>query len=1173
MSGIWTEPIERNERRWSEGLANYPAATSDVLGAEFVEGMVRNYLPSLYRDISREQYFPHQIVDELTGEVTETLPPSKPSRMLTSEEADAKYGIPGHLKFTGDKSIGMVPELYAQDLNQLKREELDRRLVLDRAQGGFVEGAAQLGTNLLTSALDPIGVAASFVPVVREVKYLQALRAASGPLERAAVRFGLGTAEAAVGNVALEPIVYGVAQREQADYTFTDSLVNVTFGSILGGGLHTVGGAIGDRLGISGYARDNAAQYQQHVMDRASASALMTHVGPEARESATRQAIDAVATGEPVDVTGALDVKAPAWKPGNTYPADVLEARRLAAELPDTVGIDTPERQAMRDQWVVQGYGRGAPFSQGRVDLIFGAPASGKTTALVGQLRHAHGALEIDSGRIDSMIPEFGGGIGARAVHEEAADVADRILRRAIENGDNIVYPVVGRTLANVEAVVDQLNKAGYQIHVHFVDLPVAKAQQRAIERYRRSGRFVDPDDVQRISDASRNTFEAVKNDQRISSWSEFSNDVPEGSPARQVAATRTNLQPVHGDVRPRRSPDSGKLGEAIGAGFSGWPPAAQMGTAHTVTGSSINVRYRVVDLSELTTSHTLDLAENPAYPAELQPRERTRAASAAQIQRLASELQPELLGPSQFAAEGAPIVGPDLVVESGNARTLAIGQAYTQALPGGDRYRAYLRSLGFNLAGITNPILVRERTSTMTPAERVRFTLDANVAGVARYSAVEQAKADAQRMRQTALEILRPGDVESKDNRAFVRAFVDTLPENERAPMLDARGRLTADGRRRIEAALLVHAYDDAQLLTKLVEGRAEDPVAGALGDVAGDWARMRGEARAGHIVNTVDTTDDLVDALRIIERARNDGAPVKTIVDQPSLFGDTITPQTRAFLTAFHAPERAASKGKAAVAPFTRLLPRDEIAAALRYYVDQAMLTRPGPTLFGDTIPQVKPESILAARREPGSIETPSTRAAAALEPDPERLPVFDDTPPAPAPGPAPVVRPEAVPPAPVAGTAAAPAPQLDLLAARVLPTSPELVTKLERLGDAPRAPDPAPEPKPAPAPAPPTPEQLAAQAAPAATAAPAGASAGAAPAPARTAEPSQIGPARREKERQAVGADVPSAADLDADFAKLRHMAEPDELAEYQRLTEQTRSEAAAYARAAVCLTRGG
>jgi len=44
----------------------------------------------------------------------------------------------------------------------------------------------------------------------------------------------------------IEPLVYGVAQRIQADYDLYDSFLNVAFGSVIGGGLHVGAGKLKD---------------------------------------------------------------------------------------------------------------------------------------------------------------------------------------------------------------------------------------------------------------------------------------------------------------------------------------------------------------------------------------------------------------------------------------------------------------------------------------------------------------------------------------------------------------------------------------------------------------------------------------------------------------------------------------------------------------------------------------------------------------------------------------------------------------------------------------------------------------------------------------------------------------------------------------------------------------
>ena len=114
--------------------------------------------------------------------------------------------------------------------------------------------------------------------------------------------------------------------------------------------------------------------------------------------------------------------------------------------------------------------------------------------------------------------------------------------------------------------------------------------------------------------------------------------------------------------------------------------------------GGSLDVNYEVANLPSLITSHDADFRVNPRYPAQLQPRARDSAPARDQVNSMAARLQPERLGRSPEANSGAPIVGPDNVVESGNGRTLALGKAYGSARAGD--YRNWLQSQGVDTRG-----------------------------------------------------------------------------------------------------------------------------------------------------------------------------------------------------------------------------------------------------------------------------------------------------------------------------------------------------------------------------------------------------------------------------------------------------------------------------------------
>lgn len=131
-------------------------------------------------------------------------------------------------------------------LMERKREEIATRTVLDRAPSGIGPATLRFGTALGVAFADPINLAAAFVPVVGQARYAKALEQAGSTLGRAGVRARFGAIEGSVGIAAVEPLVYGSAQFEQADYTMMDSLFNIAIGTALGAGLHMGAGGIRD---------------------------------------------------------------------------------------------------------------------------------------------------------------------------------------------------------------------------------------------------------------------------------------------------------------------------------------------------------------------------------------------------------------------------------------------------------------------------------------------------------------------------------------------------------------------------------------------------------------------------------------------------------------------------------------------------------------------------------------------------------------------------------------------------------------------------------------------------------------------------------------------------------------------------------------------------------------
>ena len=137
-----------------------------------------------------------------------------------------------------------------------------------------------------------------------------------------------------------------------------------------------------------------------------------------------------------------------------------------------------------------------------------------------------------------------------------------------------------------------------------------------------------------------------------------------------------------------------------------------------TSKGAEVKTAFKVVDASSLIISNNLDGTINPAFPEELQPRDRTRLSSKLQVNRIASNLRPAQLTDSGMSSHGAPIVGPDNVVESGNGRSMGIWRAYEQGQA--DEYRQYLIDHAKEF-GVTAPRPVGRGFPLLRPLPSVR--------------------------------------------------------------------------------------------------------------------------------------------------------------------------------------------------------------------------------------------------------------------------------------------------------------------------------------------------------------------------------------------------------------------------------------------------------------------
>lgn len=215
----------------------------------------------------------------------------------------------------------------------------------------------------------------------------------------------------------------------------------------------------------------------------------------------------------------------------------IIKAREQSVSIPETINIKTPERNTLRNALANISYGEGASIKEKRIDLVLGPPASGKSSKLVDPLAKKYGSIIIDSDKIKELSPEYKNGIGSQALHKESSLIADEmILEKALSNNDNIVFPRLGKNSKKMEILIDKLSEYGYQVHLHYMDLPIDKAVERAIKRFNETGRFIDPYYILNDVDGkTKITYNKIKNRKGVISYEAYSNDVPIGEEPKLI--------------------------------------------------------------------------------------------------------------------------------------------------------------------------------------------------------------------------------------------------------------------------------------------------------------------------------------------------------------------------------------------------------------------------------------------------------------------------------------------------------------------------------------------------------------------------------------------------------------------------------------------------------------
>lgn len=159
-------------------------------------------------------------------------------------------------------------------------------------------------------------------------------------------------------------------------------------------------------------------------------------------------------------------------------------------------------------------------ITEGQPIAIFmgGSPASGKSSFLRKYSPYLlkEEILKVDADEIRAMLPEYDG-YNAAQTHLETKDIVNTLLSDkniGIPCDFDLIYDGTMNSVKSYIPLMDILRKRGYKIFIVYMDkVPKDVIIKRALERYKKSGRFVPLEVIEDFFEKGKTAFNDLKKD------------------------------------------------------------------------------------------------------------------------------------------------------------------------------------------------------------------------------------------------------------------------------------------------------------------------------------------------------------------------------------------------------------------------------------------------------------------------------------------------------------------------------------------------------------------------------------------------------------------------------------------------------------------------------------
>ena len=758
--------------------------------------------------------------------------------------------------------------------------------------GGAVAG---FGAGLAASFMDPINIASAFVPVAGEARVMSLMAGASGIGQRAAIRAGLGAASGALGAAMIEPMIYLGQQEVQADYTFANSMLNMSFGAIMGGVMHAGGGTFAEwRRARSGKAQpweyvppddDSQALMQAHADDMAR---YEIEANPEANADFIRE--HALAEAE------LFNQKARAW---------AYHERKTVGEY---YAQNRPEYRSWRDYFEPPKVDDGTGFEwrpddvPSEVDTLFHLDDNGNAIS--------PGENNPRIAKVVEVNPDL-------LVHGDGTPVnlmsRDDMFKWLRENLQGLIVKIADDgtiqklTRKELNASLKRRGLEHSQAYANLVEL-LENALFDSFEKVdARHARKVKGQNVYYSAAKIGNDYYTLKikvdiplekgwnkyKDHKISKieiapslYRDSGGNNISGAAQNQSAISGISLSVLKGDVKPSRI-ENNTL-------FQSTPSRSIVGKQTQILGANSKEigRYEVREMDDVIASHDPEnqFRRRENYPQEAQ--ERPYHSDEGEQQKVvgnALNYEPAfVVSTDASATNGPPIITQNGIVLGGNSRTMTLQMVYGQHPEKAAAYRQALvdnaSQFGIDpnaIANMKRPMLVRVVSGKFSPEDMAKRSREYNQTTTQQLQGEAEGISRARFVDKPTVNALIAGlqdgrtidqFLASPESADFARVLQDAgvLQQQEVAALTHsgkgASGKLNDAGKARVKMIMRGLVLPDYDVMTSLPKG-VLDNLDAAIPGLA--LSRFRGEG--------FDLTGAFYDAMRFVAKANNEGTPVE--------------------------------------------------------------------------------------------------------------------------------------------------------------------------------------------------------------------------------------------------------------------------------------------------------